>query len=45
MFSNSFHAAGGRRANMAIEISKCARHSLVCRSTIGPTMVETGKKF
>ena len=30
---------------MAIESFKCARHSLVCRSTIRPTMGEPGKNF
>ena len=30
---------------MAIESFKCARNSLVCRSTIGPTMVGSGKNF
>ena len=30
---------------MAIESFQCARHSPVCRSTIGPTMVGPGKNF
>ena len=30
---------------MAIESFKCARHSLVCWSAIGPTMVGPGKIF
>ena len=30
---------------MAIESSKSARHSLVCGSTIGPTLVGPGKSF
>ena len=30
---------------MAIESSKCARQSLLRRSTIGPIMVGPGKKF
>ena len=30
---------------MAIDSFKCARHSLVRRSSIGPTMVEPGKTF
>ena len=30
---------------MTIESFKCAGQSLVCRSTIGPTMVGPGKTF
>ena len=30
---------------MASEAFKCAGHSLLCRSVIGPTMVRPGKNF